>query len=99
MEVVEGGYLVPPDMLRDMRLVYKGEYAEIVTPGQKQLLVMFQNDTAGFLKMMHEQEKAFMLQQAKYDAVRPKEDKEEVDRGTERALAIVEDLLKKGPGK
>ncbi len=75
-----------PQILRDMRWVYKNPTAPPKSEGVKALQEIFNDDVGTFMKMYQRLESTFSKREAK-------EKSEEADPGTERALAHIDRLL------
>jgi len=90
----KAGWEAAPKMLRDMRRVYRSEPEKDKTPALKRLRELLVSDPKKFLTMMHAQERDFKKGRGELAA-----QKIGLDEGSERALTVVEELLKEGKAK
>ncbi len=90
--------VAPPLLLRDMRRVYQTDASKDRTPAQRRLRKLLEDDFKSFTSQMAGLEKQWLATQAALPDV-PKADEEEVDEGTEAALALAERWLREHGAK
>src|SRR5688572_17161344 len=87
-----GRHLKPSPLLRDMRAVYEQDESKDRGPAQKALRKMFQENTDKFIARLGRLEQAFQAEVFKEDVIPVVT---EVDEGTEKSVALIENLLAK----
>lgn len=86
----KAGARKPSDLLKDMRAVYRGDVTK-ETPARKNLKKLMEKDFERFTAMLGRLEHAFA--RLKDLKAGKKETSEGPDEGTERSLALLEELL------